>query len=326
MKKIAEHPSRSLGFLSRYHDGELSAAEAREFDSHAETCRECRFAREEYEAVLAMYRAAETEAPDGALAARISRRIDTELRHRSPVRYVTLHIDLVWASVLAVALVGALTLYIPRTRKRTPPAMPETVAETAPPPARPGETRSEGAPAPPARATPHPRRVASARPPVIAAPEFAPVPANTPGAPAEPFAGPAASESPTTAERPAAEALSRTAPEAAGAASALRDENAPSPAPLPIGGPVSPPVLTRRVEPVLPEAARRRFVTGRPIVLEAVISENGDVTDVKVLESHPPFDAAVVAAVRQWRYRPALRGGRPVPVYLVVTVSVSDSD
>lgn len=321
MKKTAEHPSRSLGFLSRYHDGELSAAEAREFDVHAGTCSECRFAREEYEAVLAMYRASETETADAALAARITRRIDTEIRHRSPVRYVTLQIDLLWASIIAVCLVGVLTLYSGLDRRPRRSAAPVSiVAEAERPPAV--VPAAEPAPAPtPRPAAPHRRAVP---PPVLSAPEFSPVPGAASGDSAERSGSSAAAPAPASSAGGAArEAPAQAAPEAASAPVLRKAEAAPEAA-LPIGGPVSSPVLVHRVDPILPESMRDRFVTGSPIVLEAVISENGDVANVKVLRSHPPFDAAAVAAVRQWKYRPALRGGRPVPVYLVVTVTLSE--
>jgi protein TonB len=87
------------------------------------------------------------------------------------------------------------------------------------------------------------------------------------------------------------------------------------------GGNVTFPVLLARVDPIYPEAARRARLEGM-LILEAVITAAGDVQDVHVLKSiHPLLDAAAAQAVRQWRYRPATRNGRAVPVYLTVTVS-----
>jgi protein TonB len=56
------------------------------------------------------------------------------------------------------------------------------------------------------------------------------------------------------------------------------------------------------------------------VILEAVISENGNVEGVKVLASRGLLDQAAIDAVRQWRYRPATLNGKPVRVYFTVTV------
>jgi protein TonB len=57
------------------------------------------------------------------------------------------------------------------------------------------------------------------------------------------------------------------------------------------------------------------------VILEAVISEDGSVQDVRVLRSKALLDDAAVEAVRQWRFTPTLLGGQPVPVVMTVTVS-----
>jgi protein TonB len=56
------------------------------------------------------------------------------------------------------------------------------------------------------------------------------------------------------------------------------------------------------------------------VILEIVVTRNGDVADVKVLKSHPLFDQAAIAAVKKWRYNPALQSGRPVKVFMTVVV------
>lgn len=92
------------------------------------------------------------------------------------------------------------------------------------------------------------------------------------------------------------------------------------------GGDVTFPVLVWRVDPTYPESMRRAHVDGT-LILEAVITAAGDVQDVHVLKSVSPLlDAAAAQAVRQWRYRPAMRNGRAVPVYLTVTVRFSLKD
>ena len=91
--------------------------------------------------------------------------------------------------------------------------------------------------------------------------------------------------------------------------------------PLRVGGEVKAPVLTNRVEPNYPEAARKARMEG-VVILEAIITASGSVEEVKVLKSvNPLLDASAVRAVQQWRYKPATLNGRAVRVYLTVTVT-----
>lgn len=94
----------------------------------------------------------------------------------------------------------------------------------------------------------------------------------------------------------------------------------PVPGPFRISSDVTAPVLIERVEPVFPETVHRR---GGVIVLESVVAEEGSVTAVKVLrgedDSLAPY---VVEAVKQWRFRPATRNGKPVAVYYNLSVNI----
>jgi protein TonB len=90
--------------------------------------------------------------------------------------------------------------------------------------------------------------------------------------------------------------------------------------PVEVTGDMVRPVLLAKVEPLYPQVARRAGLHGR-VTLRAVIAENGNVESVEVLAAtNPLFTDAAVDAVRQWRYRPASMGGRPVRVYLSVVV------
>ena len=57
------------------------------------------------------------------------------------------------------------------------------------------------------------------------------------------------------------------------------------------------------------------------MILEALIAEDGEVRDVRVLRSAPLFDQSAITAVRQWRFSPTLLNGEPVPLVMTVTVS-----
>ena len=60
------------------------------------------------------------------------------------------------------------------------------------------------------------------------------------------------------------------------------------------------------------QQARQDNVEGR-LVLRVTVDENGAVTSVTVVSSvEPSLDAAAIEAVKQWRFKPAMRCGRPV--------------
>ena len=100
------HPARSAEFLSRLHDGELTAAERAHFESHRAHCPECRRCASEFEAALSMFRASRTSPPASDLSARILRRIQSPSPARQ--RFGIVHgINLKWAAGFAVALIAA---------------------------------------------------------------------------------------------------------------------------------------------------------------------------------------------------------------------------
>lgn len=80
------------------------------------------------------------------------------------------------------------------------------------------------------------------------------------------------------------------------------------------------PTLLHRVQAEYPEEARRAGMQGT-VFLEAIINGRGDVEDVTVIRSPDPlFDREATAAVRQWKYTPALQNGRPVKMFITVIV------
>lgn len=92
-------------------------------------------------------------------------------------------------------------------------------------------------------------------------------------------------------------------------------------APLALGAVARPPELVERVTPEYPARARALEVEGQ-VVLEMVIDRDGrPEADVRVIRSVPMLDAAALAAVRQWRFRPARDvEGRAVRVIMQVPV------
>lgn len=97
---------------------------------------------------------------------------------------------------------------------------------------------------------------------------------------------------------------------------------APPPAPVApvrVGGEIREPRKIRHVTPVYPDLAVAAHVHGS-VVLECLVSPQGQVTDVKLVRGIPLLNTSAIDAVRQWLYTPTLKDGVPVPVILTVTV------
>jgi periplasmic protein TonB len=78
--------------------------------------------------------------------------------------------------------------------------------------------------------------------------------------------------------------------------------------------------LVHRVEPIYPPVPRQAGIQGQ-VVLQAIISKEGTIENLRVLSGHPLLVPAAVDAVRQWRYRPYTLNGDPVEVETHVTVN-----
>ena len=74
-------------------------------------------------------------------------------------------------------------------------------------------------------------------------------------------------------------------------------------------------------EPDYPRAALRDRVEGW-VAVDYTVTESGLVRDIEIVaaEPHGVFEAAAKAAVGQWRFRPRVANGRPVPQRLSVTL------
>jgi protein TonB len=90
-------------------------------------------------------------------------------------------------------------------------------------------------------------------------------------------------------------------------------------APVPIVSNLQESKLIKKVVPEYPAVAKRARVEG-VVQLQVIVNEEGDVSDVKVLEGHPLLIDEAVRAVKQWKYSPTLLNGEPVPVVSTVTV------
>ncbi len=78
-------------------------------------------------------------------------------------------------------------------------------------------------------------------------------------------------------------------------------------------------LLIDKVLPVYPAMAREMRVAGR-VELQATISRDGSIENLRAVGGPALLQAAALAAVRQWRYRPYLLNGEPVEVETTINV------
>lgn len=108
----------------------------------------------------------------------------------------------------------------------------------------------------------------------------------------------------------------------------------PSPPPLPppaptqrlrVGGNVMAANLISEVKPEYPPLAKEARIQG-VVVLDAEISKEGAVENLKVITGHPLLIQAAIDAVKQWRYKPIRQNNEPVPVVTTITVNFAFSN
>jgi TonB family protein len=81
-------------------------------------------------------------------------------------------------------------------------------------------------------------------------------------------------------------------------------------------------LLVTKIVPSYPLLARETRVQGE-VVLDVDISKEGTIEGLRTLTGHPMLIPAAIDAVRQWRYKPYLLNGEPVPVQTKVIVNFS---
>jgi protein TonB len=87
-----------------------------------------------------------------------------------------------------------------------------------------------------------------------------------------------------------------------------------------IGGGVSAPVVIYQVEPEFSEEARKAKFMG-VVLVNLIVDSQGRPQNVHVLRGvGMGLDDKAVAAVKLYRFKPAMEGGKPVPVELNVQV------
>jgi len=87
------------------------------------------------------------------------------------------------------------------------------------------------------------------------------------------------------------------------------------------GGAVTQARVLTRVEPRFP-AAFAHSVRSAIVVVRCVIGQDGAIRDPEIVtSSFPPFNDAVLTALRQWKFAPGVMHGQPVDTWFELTVN-----
>ncbi len=95
---------------------------------------------------------------------------------------------------------------------------------------------------------------------------------------------------------------------------------APPTKPIFVGGNVKEPKIIKLVPPVYPPLAAKARVSGL-VVLEATLTAEGTVEEIRVVSGHPLLVNAAIDCVKQWVYEPTYLNGTPVAVILTAKVN-----
>lgn len=83
---------------------------------------------------------------------------------------------------------------------------------------------------------------------------------------------------------------------------------------------VSQGLLVKKVQPAYPPLARQARIQGT-VTLQAEISKDGSIENLRLVSGHPMLAPAAIEAVKQWRYKPYMLNGEPVAVETTVMVN-----
>jgi len=74
------------------------------------------------------------------------------------------------------------------------------------------------------------------------------------------------------------------------------------------------------VHPDYPPLARQARIQGQ-VQIDAVLDEQGNVIEVKVVSGPPLLYQAAVDALKKWKYEPTYLNDQPIAVQMIVTIT-----
>jgi periplasmic protein TonB len=91
-------------------------------------------------------------------------------------------------------------------------------------------------------------------------------------------------------------------------------------APVRVGGRVRPPKALVQVRPEYPPLARQAHIQGE-VQVDAILDEQGNVIDMKVVSGQPLLYQAALDALKKWKYEPTYLNDQPIAVEMIVKIS-----
>jgi periplasmic protein TonB len=89
--------------------------------------------------------------------------------------------------------------------------------------------------------------------------------------------------------------------------------------PLRVGGHVRQPRAIVRTQPAYPTLAREARIQG-DVTIDAILDEEGNIVDMKVISGHPFLYQAALSALKKWKYEPTYLNDKPIAVEMIVTI------
>ena len=74
------------------------------------------------------------------------------------------------------------------------------------------------------------------------------------------------------------------------------------------------------VQPKYPPLARQTHTQGQ-VRIDAVLDEQGNVIEMKVVSGPPLLYQAAIDALKKWKYEPTYLNDRPIAVRMIVTIN-----
>jgi periplasmic protein TonB len=91
-------------------------------------------------------------------------------------------------------------------------------------------------------------------------------------------------------------------------------------APIRVGGRVRPPKPIIQVKPEYPTLARQARIQGQ-VQIDAVLDEQGNVVEMKIVSGPPLLYQAALDALKKWKYEPTYLNDQPIAVQMIVTIT-----
>lgn len=84
------------------------------------------------------------------------------------------------------------------------------------------------------------------------------------------------------------------------------------------------PELIKQVAPQFPSFARQMHIQSDRVVLNGTVEKDGSVSNIKVVRGKQVFVGPAVAAVKEWKYKPAMLNGQPTQSTVEIVVNFVD--